>query len=541
MVAWSLDPDGTDPDGDALEWSTTTAPEGLGIDPVTGSLSWTPTERQGPGDHPVTVRVEDPDGAAAERSLTIHVTEVNRDPSLDPIDDRTVRPGGSVSFTPSASDPDRPANALVFTLVTGPEGATVDPGDGAFAFTAPAAEGDHEVTIGVSDGAGGSAERTFTIHVVRPGTSIRLGGDTEGQTSDRASITATLRSGGDPVPGASVTIELGSASQTLTTDDEGRASASFPLDGRARTLDVKAVFEGTSGLRSSTDTGTLRVRREDASIIYAGDTVTSPGTSVRLAATFLDSAASDYRGAGRETGGDATVGDVTRARIRFAVWPAATCLTGAPAVTLLVWVTDGPVTGDGVGTAAVDWTDATEGTWCILPSLVGDPSTESNGWYTAPDALPAGLAVFSDTTGKVTGGGWVPLDSGRANFGLTASSKNGNAKGSLVFLRRVTYRGEKATLVVKSNAIESLRATGTSLPVTATLSGKATIRFISAGTGDTLFESGKATFTATLTDTGGKGADGDAFGIRVTDKNGDVVVDLAPVVLGGGNIVAHLK
>ena len=63
-----------------------------------GVLSWTPTEAQGPGDYPVTVRATDPDGLHADRSFTIHVTEVNIDPSLAAIADQTVNPGDVVGL-----------------------------------------------------------------------------------------------------------------------------------------------------------------------------------------------------------------------------------------------------------------------------------------------------------------------------------------------------------------------------------------------------------------------------------------------------------
>ena len=98
----------------------------------------------------VTVRAEDPSGERAERSFTVTVTEVNRDPSLDAIEDRTVAPGGSVSLTPSASDPDRPANTLTFELASGPSGATVDPSTGAFSWTAPGTEGEGKVQAGMA-------------------------------------------------------------------------------------------------------------------------------------------------------------------------------------------------------------------------------------------------------------------------------------------------------------------------------------------------------------------------------------------------------
>jgi large repetitive protein len=60
------------------------APAGLAIDPVTGVMSWTPTEAQGPGLYPVTVRVTD-DGVpplSDAKSFNMQVNEINVAPVL---------------------------------------------------------------------------------------------------------------------------------------------------------------------------------------------------------------------------------------------------------------------------------------------------------------------------------------------------------------------------------------------------------------------------------------------------------------------------
>ena len=96
-------------------------------------------------------------------------------------------------------------------------------------------------------------------------------------------------------------------------------------------------------------------------------------------------------------------------------------------------------------------------------------------------------------------------------------------------------------LIVKSNAISTLRTSGATFPITATLTGKASFKYISSVDGSTLFESGNATFSATVIDTDAKGGAGDAFAIQVLDKARSLLVDLGTTPLGGGNIVAHLR
>ena len=532
---------GTDPDAETLSYSVESGPTGLTVNGTSGVVSWTPTEAQGPGDYTVAVRVTDPAGLHADRSFTIHVTEVNRDPSLAAIADRTVYPGDAVGLTASGSDPDLPANTLTYSLVSGPPGATVNPTSGAFAWTASATLGDYPVTIGVSDGVGGTAQRTFTIHVVRDTTTLTLGGDTSGQYSDKATITATLKVGSTPVSGASVSIGLGVASQIVTTNASGVASATFTIPGPAGSLGISAAFTGTPSKAPSDVSGTFTVNREDSTIVYSGDTIGLASATLKLSAIFTDSAATGFTGANPETGSGATIGDITKARISFAVYTAANCLTGSPITTLSAFVTDTGTAGDGIGTSTVNWSSASEGSFCVAISLVGATGTGTNGYYTAPPAEPAGLAVFIDTAGKVTGGGWVPMADGRGNFGFNASSTGTKVKGNLVFIERTVYQGKKAILIVKSNAIDALRTSGSTFPITATLTGKATYKFISAVDGSTLAESGNATFTATVVDTNAKAGAGDSFAIRVLDKNGVVLVDLPATTLGGGNVVAHIK
>jgi hypothetical protein len=255
----------------------------------------------------------------------------------------------------------------------------------------------------------------------------------------------------------------------------------------------------------------------------------------------MDSAAAGFAETGAETGSTATIGDITKARVAFAIYAGDSCLTGSPITTVFASVTDSAPTGDGIGTARTTWSTSTEGAYCVVPSLVAATGTGANTFYVAPPAQPGSFAIYKDATGKVTGGGWIRLGDGRANFGFNASSVKGPVKGNVVFIQRTTYAGKKAMLIVKSNAIDALRSSGTTFPITATLSGKATIKFISSADGSTLFESGNATFEATVVDTNRAGADGDSFGIVVRDKNGVLVTQISLTPLGGGNIVAHLK
>ncbi len=129
------------------------APAGASINPTTGIFSWIPTEVQGPGIYPVTVRVTD-DGTPVMNDfemIEVTVREVNQAPVLDPIGDQTGQTGVPVTLTATAADADILANTLTFTLDPGaPAGASIDPSTGAFTWTA-SATGTYPVTVRVSD------------------------------------------------------------------------------------------------------------------------------------------------------------------------------------------------------------------------------------------------------------------------------------------------------------------------------------------------------------------------------------------------------
>ena len=137
-IAWSLDAG---------------APAGATIGAGTGAFSWTPTEAQGPGTFPVTIRATDNGTAplSGTAAITITVTEANVAPVLAVIGNKTGTVGVAITFTATATDADVPANTLTFSLEAGaPAGATIGAATGAFTWT-PAANGTFPVTVRVTD------------------------------------------------------------------------------------------------------------------------------------------------------------------------------------------------------------------------------------------------------------------------------------------------------------------------------------------------------------------------------------------------------
>src|SRR5206468_12581726 len=132
------------------------APAGAAIHASSGAFSWTPTEAEGPGTYPFTVRVSD-GTANTDASISLTVTEVNAAPVLSGVPaSATIPEAAAYTFTASASDPDVPAQALTFSLVGGPSGGMVGGRTGVFSWTSTEEQGlgTDPLPVRVSSGGG---------------------------------------------------------------------------------------------------------------------------------------------------------------------------------------------------------------------------------------------------------------------------------------------------------------------------------------------------------------------------------------------------
>ena len=115
----------------------------------------------------MTITVTDSGTPQLTDSETIQITvnEVNQNPELGAIGDRTVNEGETLTFTIDATDADLPAQTLTFSKVSGPEGLSVS-ATGQLTWTPTEAQGPstNTVTVRVSDGVA-NADRSFTVVV----------------------------------------------------------------------------------------------------------------------------------------------------------------------------------------------------------------------------------------------------------------------------------------------------------------------------------------------------------------------------------------
>jgi len=189
----------SDAPAQTLTYSLVTPPLGVTINSTNGTVSWTPTEVQGPSTNSITVRVTDNGQPAMSdtTTMTVVVDEVNTAPVLTTIANYTNAAGSTIAFTASATDADEPAQSLSYSLDPGaPAGATIAGSTGAFSWTPTGAQAGttNGITVRVTDDGSPvlSHTRTFTVVVTR---GLKV--------TDISIASGTVTISWDSVPGAS--------------------------------------------------------------------------------------------------------------------------------------------------------------------------------------------------------------------------------------------------------------------------------------------------------------------------------------------------
>lgn len=151
-----------------LSHSLKSGPVGLSVT-ASGRLAWLPTEAQGPSTNLVEVAVTDGDVRTTKRIVLV-VREVNTPPSLAVLPDVILAPGVEWLAPAVGTDVDLPAQALGYTLKSGPTGMSIHPSTGIIRWTPPKADGPgvFPVTILVKDSFGAEGKQSFRVTVSGP-------------------------------------------------------------------------------------------------------------------------------------------------------------------------------------------------------------------------------------------------------------------------------------------------------------------------------------------------------------------------------------
>jgi hypothetical protein len=207
----------TDPDRPAqtLSYQLIAPPAGASID-GSGTITWTPTEAQGPGTYTLTTVVTD-NGTpplSATNSFRVTVTEVNTAPALPAQANRTIAELTTLVVTNTATDTDIPANTLAFALLAAPAGAAISPA-GVITWTPSEAQGPSTnlITTVVTDNGVPplSATNVFTVFVTATNTAPVLAAQANRTIAELTTLMVTNTATDGDVPANTLTYILAGA------------------------------------------------------------------------------------------------------------------------------------------------------------------------------------------------------------------------------------------------------------------------------------------------------------------------------------------
>lgn len=152
-----------DLEGDPLNFTLATAPDGMVMDAASGRLTWTPLVSQ-IGPHVVAIDVQDGRGGIATQRFTLTVRPPNRPPVIGSTPPMAATAGADYRYAASAIDPD--GDPVAWTLRAAPAGMTVGAGTGLVQWTPTAAQiGTVRVVLDVTDARGGTDTQAFDLVV----------------------------------------------------------------------------------------------------------------------------------------------------------------------------------------------------------------------------------------------------------------------------------------------------------------------------------------------------------------------------------------
>jgi hypothetical protein len=504
------------------------------------------------------VRVTDNGSPALDDFETISVTvnEVNEPPVLAAIGPKTIPWDETLSFTATASDPDIPANTLVFSLEgTVPSGASITSA-GAFSWTPTFSQiGDHTFKVRVTDNGVPALydEEEITVTVGKRETILVYGGDASGQYSDKVTVSATLT---DKISRAtlsdkSITFTIGTQSESEDTDGSGVALTHITLDQPAKVYTVDSTFAGDDLYLSSSDSDPFTITKEDARAYYTGALYVSTSSPTSSSATItLSATIKDITAVVGDPAHDEYPGDIRNALVQFIDRDTNTPI--GPLVRVGLIDLDDLTTGTVTYNWVVDIGSSDSKDFTIGIIVKGDNGKIYYGRNVSDDNTV--VTVSKPLSNFITGGGYIVLSKStglkagdigtRTNFGFNVKyNKAGkNLQGNINVIIRRTESDGLHVYQIKGNAMTSLSVDPTTGK--ATFNGKANIKDITDPL-NPISVDGNAALQVTMTDKGEPGKE-DTISITVWNKSGGLWFSSSwdgtrtqEQVLSGGNLVVH--
>lgn len=254
------------------------------------------------------------------------------------------------------------------------------------------AEGPHTLTATATDEAGNTSTPSAPVQImVRYATTLGFNPEcsTSGQFSDGALLSATLTSSLGPVPFRQVAFFLGAQTYLAVTDETGVARLAILLDQMPGSYVLAVSFAGDETYRGTSASQPFTIAKEDTALTYSGDQIQAAGGTAHLA--------------GRLSDADTNIGIANRT-VAFRL--------GSQTI-------DAQTNQDGVAEAYLLITQP-QGLYTISAGFAGD------AYYLASTSPASEFIIYDPFSGmKVTAGGWVVSNGGKANFGFNGAYEAG--------------------------------------------------------------------------------------------------------------------
>ena len=334
----------TDPDGDTLLYAATNLPDGLSIDPATGSIDGTIGQTAATGSpYAVGITIDDQRGGIVSGTISWVVNPINVDPVLDPIGDLSTAQGQTVAFVAAASDPDN--DTLTFQLSGAPLGWSIGTTTGEIAGIADLA-GVFPVTVTIDDGHGGSDSETFDW-TVKPNADPILDPIVDQASTERESVSLDIEAtdpDGDDLAYQATGLPSGLSIDAVSGEISGTvASGAAALSPYS----VEITADDGSATASATITWTVAPGERTADVVHY-DFSTGSGTTVfdrsglgtPLDLTISDPSSASWSTNGLTVSGTTIVSPGAATKIFDAV-------SATNEISVEAWVTPANVTQDG--------------------------------------------------------------------------------------------------------------------------------------------------------------------------------------------------
>lgn len=180
----------TDEDGDAITYAISDVPpDGVSLDGQTGQFTWTPAQDQANQTYSLVIKATDTTDRSDEETVSITV-QAPSDPVLQPIGNKTVSAGDTLSFTAVATDAD--GDVVTYEASGTPAGATFDGQTGQFNWvpTQDHVGQPYSVVITATDSTGRSTSETVAITVTSA--TLSLNNQSCGAAGDEVTFTISV-------------------------------------------------------------------------------------------------------------------------------------------------------------------------------------------------------------------------------------------------------------------------------------------------------------------------------------------------------------